>query len=97
MTEKSGRSVTQSKRQLPRALAVEPSPLNAVKLELALAIVFLFALLVAVESWIVDMFIQLLVLFISAAFVTIGLILRTRYVLANVQQLHESNKEIQGD
>ena len=90
MTEKSARSVPQTKRQMPRALAVEPGPLNAVKLELGIAIIVLFSLLVGVETWVDDIFIQLGILAITASIVTIWLIVRTRRVLANVEAMHES-------
>ena len=93
MTEKSARSVPQTNRQLPRALAVEPGPLNGIKLELGLAIFVLFALLMGVESWIDDVFVQLAVLGIGATIVSAWLIIRTRRVLAKLELAHHSEQE----
>lgn len=94
MTEKSGRSVPQTNRQLPRALAVEPGPLNGIKLELGLAIFVLFALLMGVESWIDNVFVQLAVLGIGASIVSAWLIIRTRRLLAKLELAHQSKHEI---
>ena len=93
MTEKSGRSVPQTKRQLPRALIVEQGPLNAVKLELGLGIFVLFALLMGVGSWIDDVFVQLAVLGAGASIVSAWLIVRTRRVLTKLEQARQTKQE----
>jgi len=93
VTEKSARSVPQTNRQLPRALAVEPGPLNGIKFELGLAIFVLFALLMGVGSWIEDVFVQLTVLGTGASIVSAWLIIRTRRELSILEQARQAKPE----